>query len=425
MEEQFILKRATYHLWTFAISKFISNFGAQVYAFTVSFYILQLTGSATNFAVNLLCNVVPRIIVSPFAGYMADRFDRKKIVILSHMITALSIIALICMVLVFGLSLSILYSATAIFSITSTFSGLAFTSSITGLIDQHRIQKATAINQMVISIAAIASPAIGGILYGFVILPVLLLMYLTAVIIALILESTMNFTLFSTANSEANASPQESLWKNMIEGWNYVKGRPLIMAIISIALIVNFLVGAFQVGYSYVMIENLNMPAEKFGIVESFFAIGMLLMAAYLSFRKEFRFPLIVAKRGILSLGIIIGIFTIPLLINMNSFVIFTYYALLMFLSGSTIIIINTPVQVMMQKLIHDSYKGRVFSIVETGAQALIPLGTIAFGILYDILPAHWIMVSSGCLLIIAVLYLARPAVIRKAHPEWQIKHSA
>ncbi|WP_347177998.1 hypothetical protein [Sporosarcina thermotolerans] len=44
MSEVLKLKRATYHLWTFTISKLISSFGAQVYAFAVSFYILQLTG---------------------------------------------------------------------------------------------------------------------------------------------------------------------------------------------------------------------------------------------------------------------------------------------------------------------------------------------------------------------------------------------
>lgn len=78
MDEIRKLKMATYHLFTFTISKLISTFGAQVYAFAISFHILQITGSATSFAANLLCNILPRTLISPFAGYVADKYSRKK-----------------------------------------------------------------------------------------------------------------------------------------------------------------------------------------------------------------------------------------------------------------------------------------------------------------------------------------------------------
>ena len=81
-------------------------------------------------------------------------------------------------------------------------------------------------------------------------------------------------------------------------------------------------------------------------------------------------------------------------------------------------IIVNTPLQVMMQKMIDDDYKGRVFSILETMAMALMPLGMIIYGFLYDIFPAQWILIVSSLILIGVVLVLARPSVVRKAHPE-------
>src|SRR5690606_38927153 len=85
---------------------------------------------------------------------------------------------------------------------------------------------------------------------------------------------------------------------------------------------------------------------------------------------------------------------------------------------GSMVIIVNTPIQVMMQKQIDDDYKGRVFSILETMAVALMPLGMVIYGFLYDILPAQWVLISSALVLFIVVLYLARPSVIKQAHPE-------
>ncbi len=89
-----------------------------------------------------------------------------------------------------------------------------------------------------------------------------------------------------------------------------------------------------------------------------------------------------------------------------------------MFGFGVTMIIVNTPMQVMMQKMIDDDYKGRVFSILETMAMALMPLGVVIYGFLYDIFPAQWILIISSLLLIGVVLVLARPSVVRKAHPE-------
>ncbi|MBO1912494.1 hypothetical protein J4G37_47810, partial [Microvirga sp. 3-52] len=134
MNEALKLKRATHNLWTFTTSKIISSFGAQVYAFAISFYILQLTGSATSFATNLICNILPRALITPFVGYVADRYSRKMIVILAQIATTLAIGGLLAVTLTSGLSLIAIYSTTVILSITSTFSGVAFTSSITGLV---------------------------------------------------------------------------------------------------------------------------------------------------------------------------------------------------------------------------------------------------------------------------------------------------
>ena len=197
MEEVLKLKKATYHLWTFTISKLISSFGAQVYAFAISFYILQVTGSATSFAMNLICNILPRTLVAPFAGYVADKYSRKTIVITAQIASSFAIAGLLAISLNYGLSLGAIYTTTVVLSIASTFSGITFSSSITGLVDEARIQKAMSMNQMSISFAAIGSPAIGGLLYGTVSMPVFLIMYMTASIIAVILESTMNFKLFA------------------------------------------------------------------------------------------------------------------------------------------------------------------------------------------------------------------------------------
>ncbi|GIN69726.1 MFS transporter [Bacillus sp. J14TS2] len=423
MNKDWRLKRATYHLWTFVSSKMISTFGAQVYAFAISFYILQTTGSAASFAINLLCNIVPRAIAAPFAGYVADKYSRKMIVIFAQIATILAIGGLLTITLTFGLSLTAIYVTTAILSLTSTFSGVTFTSSISGLVDQDRIQKAMSFNQMSISFAAIASPAIGGLLYGIISIPVFLALYMMASFIAVLLEATMNFNLFAVRR-EINKEEKETMWASMSAGIAYLKFKPVIMTIIWLSLSINFFMGAFEVGYSYVLIEKLKIASQDFGFTQGAFATGMLLMSIYFSITKEVKYPLLVAKRGVLWIGVIIGSMAIPLIISFSYTTIFTFYIILMLSFGGLVILINTPIQVMMQKQIDDDYKGRIFSILETMSMALMPLGTILYGFLYDLFSAQWILIGSALLLLVAVIVMARPSIIRKAHPELEISEA-
>ena len=172
MNEALKLKRATYNLWTFTMSKIISSFGAQVYTFAISFYILQMTGSATSFATNLICNILPRTLMAPFAGYVADRYSRKTIVITAQIASTLAIGGLLTVSLISDLSLIAIYTTTVVLSITSTFSGVTFTSSITGLIDEARIQKAMSTEPDGDFICCDWCSCVGGLLYGTVTMPV-------------------------------------------------------------------------------------------------------------------------------------------------------------------------------------------------------------------------------------------------------------
>nr|WP_039042775.1 MFS transporter [Sporosarcina sp. ZBG7A] len=408
------LKRATYHLWTFAASKMISAFGAQIYAFAISFYILQITGSATSFAANLICSILPRTLMAPFAGYVADTYSRKKIVITAQIASSLAILGLLTVSLTYGLSLAAIYTTTVVLSLASTFSSIAFTSSITGLVDENRVQKAMSLNQMSVSLAAISSPAVGGMIYGAVPMPVFLILYASASILAVLLESTMNFSLFAKRKVKEEGAVKEKMLDSMKAGFAYARLQPLLMSVIWVALIVNFLFGAVTVGYSFILIEKLKILPSHFGLIEGGMAVGTLLMSIFLATRKPFASPLLVSKWGIAAMGLAMGLVSVPLLFFLPYAGVFAFYLTISFLSGALGPLINTPIQVFMMKMIDDDYKGRVFSILETMAMALMPLGMVLFGFLYDFLPAPWILITSSILQILTVFILLRASVIRQ-----------
>lgn len=120
-----------------------------------------------SFSINLICTILPRTLLAPFAGYIADRYSKKAIVVTAQGLSVLIVSGLLLYSLQIGLSLGIIYLATVLLTISSTFTSLTFTASITGLVDPPRIQRASAINQMTISLSSIGGPVLGGILFAF------------------------------------------------------------------------------------------------------------------------------------------------------------------------------------------------------------------------------------------------------------------
>ncbi|EOP69226.1 MFS transporter [Bacillus cereus] len=65
----------------YVIGKTISIFGSSIYSFALGLYVLQITGSALNFAITLILGTIPMIVMNPFAGVIADKVDKKKLVV--------------------------------------------------------------------------------------------------------------------------------------------------------------------------------------------------------------------------------------------------------------------------------------------------------------------------------------------------------
>ncbi|MGN1385098.1 MAG: MFS transporter [Bacillus sp. (in: firmicutes)] len=418
MNEAMKMQKATYHLWTFLISKMISSLGSNVYSFGLSLYILAMTGSALSFAANMICSILPRTILAPVAGYLSDRFSKKVLVLTGQAGAIVSVGGLLLYSSMFDLSLLAVYITTACYSISSTFTSVAFSSSIANLVDESRIQKAMSFNQLSYSIAAIGGPVIGGMMYGFVSMQIFLLIHMTAYAISLLLEATMNFRLFSVNASKVDVQ-KEGIVTSMRKGLLYVKGKRIVSMILWVSLWLNFFFTAFNVGGVYILVEILKVEAKHIGVIEAAGAVGMLIASIYMSSRSTVKNPLMFSKRAILTMSVIIGILAVPLMINLPYIGIVIFYMITMFGLTSCGVLTNTPIGVLLQTEVDEAYRGRVFGILETMAMGMMPLGTMLFGLLYDLVPAHLLLLGSSAVLIIITLYMFRPSMMRMAQVDY------
>lgn len=416
MNEQIMHKKATYHLYTFLISKMIGSLGSGVYAFGISMYILSLTGSSLSFATNILLSILPRTIISPIAGLLGDRMPRKWLVLGGQAGVVLSVSALLLYTHMIELSLMAIYIATFFNSVFSTFSSVSFSASIANLVDGERLQKAMSFNQLSISLSGIGGPVFGGMLFGFASMEIFLVIFIIASIIALVLESTMNFTLYKKVS--AAPAEKETMLQSLKAGFAYVNKKRVIRSILLTALWLNLFFTCMNIGGGYILLTILQLDPTWIGFVEAGMAIGMLVTAIYFATRSNVKFPLLLVKRSTLLMAILVLLASIPLFIHFSNIVNFIYYFILMFLFGVLGVITNTPIGVLFQTSIEEEFRGRVFGIVEMMAMSMMPIGTLIFGVLYDIIPAQYILLVSGSILVLIVLILLRRSVIEMAHPE-------
>lgn len=412
------VKQATYHLYTFTISKLISTFGSSVYTFGISLYVLALTGSAASFAVNLICSILPRSLMAPFAGYVADKYPKKATIIVSQLAGVLAVSGLLAYSLFQGLSLVAIYAATVLISLSTMFTSVTFSSAIANLIDPDRIQKAMGFNQSAISIATIGGPVIGGMLFGFVSMNVFLMIQIAAGLLAVLLESTMNFKLFTNRAAETAGETKGSVLAGMKEGFVYLKSNRVIMTIVTAAIGLNFFFSALMIGLPFVAVQRLKIEATHFGFIEAMIAVGMLLASIYFSIRKELKYPLLSSKRGVLVMSAILAGMGLPLVMELSYWANVAVLLALMLGFGISNVFVNTPIGVLMQKDIDEEYRGRVFGILESMAMAMMPLGYLLFGLLYDLLPAQYVIWGSSLCLFLLIAYMIRPSVLKEAYPE-------
>ncbi|MFJ8086602.1 MFS transporter [Lysinibacillus sp. NPDC095746] len=409
-------KKATYHLWTFTTSKMISLLGSHVLSFGIGLYILALTGSAMSFATTMICSILPRALVAPLAGYVADNYSKKRTILFAQAGTILTVSGLLLYTEMVGLSVYAIYIATVFNTICSAFSGVTFSSSIATLVNPERLQKAMSFNQMSVSLAAIGGPVIGGMMYGFFSMKAFLLVHMVAYVIAFCLEATMNFTLYSTREPTLE---KEKIWAGLASGFRYIKQQKVVKTIMWISLWINLFFSAIVVGGTYIIIELLKVKSTHFGFIEASGAVGMLIASLVFATRKEVKAPLRFSKISLLLLASSLGLAVVPLITNLSYLAIVIFYIVIYFIFAIFEMGVNMPIMVYMQKLISEEYRGRVLGLMETMAMSMMPIGMVVYGILYDTFPATVILLVTSVIIVTISLVMLRTSVLKEAHPEF------
>ena len=151
----------------YTLGRAISVIGSNVFSFAMSLYILNLTGSGIAFSISLFTRMLPNAILSPFAGVIADKVDRKKMVVVTDILAGILMFVLMGIASFDSLRITYIYISIFLLSSINVFFGVSMKASKANIVDKANMKKINSYGMMINSISEISGAVFGGLIYAF------------------------------------------------------------------------------------------------------------------------------------------------------------------------------------------------------------------------------------------------------------------
>ncbi|GIK29510.1 MAG: macrolide transporter [Chloroflexota bacterium] len=379
----------------------VSLFGTGMTRFAVTLWVWEKTGEATALALAGFFGFVPGIILSPIAGALVDRWNRKLAMMVSDLMAALSTCALLSIILLAGigkLELWHLYAAVAVASAGEAFQFPAYSAAISTMIKPTQYARASGLQSIAETASGIFSPVLGGVLYVAIGLQGLLFIDIATFLIAI--GALLIVHIPQPARTEAGAESRSGGFRaEVLYGFKYIKDRPSLLGLQLIFFGIN-LTGSFvftilpalilaRTEMSLVPIHSSSLPAvvtvglsdgvlltgDKVLLGAIFAAgsigglIGGLFLSAWGGPKKRVHGVLMGMFGGSLFGTMVIGLGQVSIM-----------WAFGAFFESFFIPILNGSNQAIWQAKVAPDVQGRVFAVRRLIAQISVPLAMLLSG---------------------------------------------
>ncbi|TKI71609.1 MFS transporter [Lysinibacillus mangiferihumi] len=352
------------------MGELISNIGTGMTAFGLGVYVWQLTKSALDVAMVEMAALLPMILFSPAAGVLADRFDRRLLMIIGDCVSGLGLILLLVLMNTGNIQV---WQICLCVGFSSAFASLldpAYKATLTDLLSEDEYAKASGMVGIASSSKFLISPIIGGLILAFY------SMELIIIIDILTLAVTVSTILFVRKSLSVKPLEKKDLdfFKDLKEGWQIIVESKGVMLLIVLVSVLMFYMGIIQV-LSKPMI--LSFASEKTtGILQTVVACGMMVSSILIGtgiIKRNFVKVMVVSfvVSGITMAGF--GATTsIPVIIISG----FLFFASLPFAT--------TCIDVLIRKSIDNEKQGRAWGLISLISQIGFVVAYVIAGVLAD-----------------------------------------
>lgn len=391
---------------TFFTAGLISNIGTWMQIVTVPYVIDQLTHSTALVGLSAFCTYFPATVVSPLAGSLADRYDRRLVLMWSQAIMALMAAALWALWSTGAATVVLILACVVISALGNGLTTSAWQSYVPQLVPRPALLSAVRINSMQLTGARAVGPALGGIVlatlgpsYAF---------GLNAVSFLVVIGALLMLT-----PRPPDAVEHHGVMRHFREGLRYTAQRQVFI----VPVVLVFFVGMFGVGLTQLLEpfsrHVLDVGAGIYGLLTAGYGlgavIGSLVMVAFADSYRRSSFAAI----GLVGMAVGAALF------GVSPMWAFTFGALVVmgFCQVCCTVACNTALQLN----VDEQFRGRVSSLFLMSFFAAAPLGALVGGIIGEAVGLRPTLVAAGGILaaltVWSVVHWHRLRALDEANP--------
>ncbi|WP_151084432.1 MFS transporter [Nocardioides cynanchi] len=388
----------------YALGSLVSNTGTWMMRVAQDWLVLELThGSGTALGVTTGLQFLPVLLLSPYAGVVADRFPKRRLLQLTQLTMALASLVLGLLAVVGVAEVWQVYVIAFLFGIGSAFDAPARQSFVSELVDADDLTNAVGLNSATFNAARIVGPAVAGLMIGalgggagatgWVIL---------------VNAASYGAVIWQLQHMDAallhSPKPVARTPGMLLEGVRYVRSQPKMMLILVMVFFAGTFGMNFQITSALMATQVFGKGAGEFGILGSAMAVGSLAGALLSARRVRIRVRLLVgAALGFGSAEILAGL--MPTYLS---------FAIVCPLIGLCTLTMLNSANATMQLESEPALRGRVMALYMTIVMGGTPIGSPIIGWVGQQYGARWTLLGGGILTILgvglALALFARPA---------------
>jgi MFS family permease len=380
----------------YASGAIISNIGTWMQRVAQDWLVLELTHSGTALGIVTGLQFLPALLISPYAGLIADRFAKRRVLTMTQLAMGTVALVLGTLTVTGVVEAWQVYVLAFIFGLGTAFDAPTRQSFVVEMVGKDELSNAVGLNSASFNAARLIGPALAGLLIHWIGTgPVIILNGIS--------YAAVIFSLYLMRPDELHSPKLAGREKGMIrDGMRYLWRRPDLMMVLTAVFFAGTFGLNFQMTAALMATQVFHKGAGEYGILGSILAIGSLVGALLAARRVRTRARLVIGAG--LAFGVMVLISGL-----MPSYL---SYALVLPLVGFTSLTMLTSANATMQLGIEPTMRGRVMALYMTVLMGGTPIGSPFIGWVGQTFGARWSLIVGGALTVLgtlgSVLYFSR-----------------
>jgi len=339
-----------------------SRLGFSLFLFTQSWFVINELHQKAGLGMIFIASSVPAILLMTLGGVLADRFNRKTIVLLSTLAEALTIGSVFLLLFNGWNHLSLFIFSALLFGIIDSFHVPARNALLPSVVQEDDLMRANSLISIISQVTGIFGAFLAGIFIKYLDYSTI---FLLASLIMIFFSACIPF--LSLKKEKVEKEDQEPLLQSFKNGLSYIRKNTFLSTLISVSFVINvFITGPMALGIPLIASKLFKQNSLAFSTMEAVLVVGILAGSAavgILNFKKN---------RGLIAMWALFALGLTYLGLGVSRSLVLCL--IFLFLLGFALSFSNAPIFAIVQSKVENAMLGRVMSVMMLAGSALQPV---------------------------------------------------